>query len=167
KALERMDALARENPQDVDLQRSRAAANMRLGVVNRHLREPIRAREHFSKALDDFEQVTKSEPKNVQAKVDLAACYGNCGNLDKQVRDFATAVEHFAAGVGILQDLEARGVSAQQVQLKAWLANQQRDLESCKDVLRAVDDIGFASTKQPKYAGDLLTLRAMVLADRG
>src|SRR5262249_21149317 len=38
---------------------------------------------------------------------------------------------------------------------------------SCKDVLRAVDDIGFASTKQPKYAGDLLTLRAMVLADRG
>src|SRR5262249_3278778 len=57
--------------------------------------------------------------------------------------------------------------SAQQVQIKTWLTNQQRDLESCKDVLHAVDDIEFASAKEPKTAVDLLTYRAMVLADRG
>jgi tetratricopeptide (TPR) repeat protein len=167
KALERVEALAKEYPGDTQLKRDRAVAHMRLGNVLRQLGEAVRARDHFRNALADFKHVAESDPNNVLAKVDLAACYGNCGNLGKQIRDFAGAAEHFAAGVGILQDLQTQGKFAEQPLLKTWFTNQQQDLELCNGVLRAVEDIGYTQTKPPKLAVDLLTYRALVLADRG
>jgi tetratricopeptide (TPR) repeat protein len=167
KALERMDDLAKAHPKDVQLRRDRAVAHLRLAGVDRQLGELIRAREHCRKALADFEPVARADPSNVMAKVDLAACYGNCGNLDEKTRDFASAVKHFAAGVGILQDLQTQGRFADQPHLKMWLTNQQRELESCRNVMRAIDDVEFAKTMPPKEAIKLLTFRALALADRG
>src|SRR5262249_6960728 len=167
KALERMDGLAKAYPKDVQLRRDRAVAHLRLAGVNRQLGELIRAREHCRKALADFEPVAQADSSNFMAKVDLAACYGNCGNLDKQTRDFASAVKHFAAGVGILQDLQTQGRFADQPHLKMWLTNQQRELEMCQNVMRAIDDVEFAKSMPPKEAIKLLTFRALALADRG
>jgi serine/threonine protein kinase len=153
------------DPNDAQARRDRAAAHLRLGRLGSRQGDMRYAREQFLMGLEDFEKVA-ADPDNVPAQVELAAILGHCGNAEKDSRNFARAAEHYQRGVAILAKLESQGKLADQPVLQGWLRDQQGTLAFCQEVLRALDDLGYARTQPPKLAVALLTRRGLVLADR-
>jgi serine/threonine-protein kinase len=167
KARDRLQKVADASPQDVSARRDVLVAYQNLAAVHQVLGQVEAGRACRTQALEGFEKLAAADADNVQARADVAAVHGNAGLAELRIHDCERATRHFERGVAILQELEKQGKFKDQPLYQSWLRHQQQHLAFCKAGARAIEDLDFALAQPRSQVGQLVVLRAAVLAGRG
>ena len=158
--------LAEAHPESVRARRFLAIAYDYLASACRLEGKVPESREYFGQALALREAIAAADPQSVQAQTELAVTLGNLGLTEMRERNYARAVPWFERMKASLEELDRQGKIPDK-NVQAMLESARYKIRLCHGIDKAVEDMAYALAQPPDLAADLLTLRTLVLTDRG
>jgi len=133
KAVEKIEELFEENPDEIDQARVLNARYMKTADRAKAEGKLEDAKERYEKALEGFEKIIERTPDDIQALSDLGDVYYKLGFLSDAEGDSKQAKEYFEKA------LEIR---------KKIVEQTQDDLEALSDLSSTYNDLGFLSVAE-------------------
>jgi serine/threonine protein kinase len=161
------EAVAQANPQSLKARRALVLAYRHLGDANRLEDDILAARRNYDKALKLARALIADDPQSLLAQLDLAAIYGNLGLAGMRAQEYSVAGSWFEQGVKVLQQLHEQSKIKAPSPYYAWLEQQQFWVTICQKAGQAIEDVNFTLEQPAPQSGELLQIRAQVLARRG
>jgi serine/threonine protein kinase/tetratricopeptide (TPR) repeat protein len=166
KCIELWQKLVAEDGRDAEARRSLVKAYIGLSDVHRASGNMAAIREDDLKAVQIASQLA-TDQQDIGAQLDLAAAYINLGQDEMAALNYADAARWLQQAVTLLQELQKHGKLDNQPRWRKVLTQEEHRLVLCRKAPQAIQDLRFALAQPPAQAGDLLTIRATVLANRG
>ncbi|MCC9601935.1 protein kinase [Stieleria sp. JC731] len=128
-AIEVLDSLLRESPDDFELKAQWALSHAMLAETLRDT-APESARVHFDQALALQKELQQQSPGNSDLKLQRSQTLNNLGLLLTQTGDFPNAETSLTEAIALLQELSDKAslLAAEQVRILADLARAQINL---------------------------------------